>query len=91
MPLVRWTKRLSIAGDEWHRQSLYTLEGDSELFAICLLTGFREHSTLINERIGPFQDAGMFSEELDVFVIILGTAIYLVSGSFSPVIWRGPV
>lgn len=84
-------KKLSIAGEDWHRQSLYTLERDSELFAIYLFSGFREYSTLMNKCIGPFQDAGLFSEEPDMFVIPMGTAVDLVSGSFSPIIRRAVV
>lgn len=87
-PSFSLERKNSLAGEEWWRQSCYTLERNAELFSIYPFGGFREYNSLVSRCIKPFADHGALSEEPEVFVISRENMVDLVDCSFAPLVKR---
>lgn len=87
-PSVNLDKKNSIAGDDWWLQSCYTLERNSELFAVYPFASFKEYSSLMGEYIGPFERSGVLAQHPEIFVVSSENIVDLVDCAFSPLLRR---
>ncbi len=87
-PSVSLEKKNSIAGDDWWRQSCYTLERNSELFTVYPFASFKEYGSLMEEYIGPFERAGVLSQHPEIFVVSSENIVDLVDCAFAPLVKR---
>lgn len=84
-PSARFETKLS-AGDDWWRQSCYTLERDSEVLGIYPFADFAEYKALMNKFIGPFQQSGLLAEEPEIITVSRENTVDLVECSFAPLV-----
>lgn len=87
-PATTLEKKNSIAGDDWWKQSCYTLERNSELFAVYPFASFKEYSSLMGEYIGPFERSGVLAQHPEIFVVSTENLVDLVDCAFAPLVKR---
>jgi len=87
-PSVTLEKKNSVAGDDWWKQSCYTLERNSEVFAVYPFASFKEYSSLMGEYIGPFDRAGVLAQHPEIFVVSSENIVDLVDCAFAPLVKR---
>ena len=85
-PAAKFETKMSAAGDDWWRQSCYTLERDSEILGIYPFADFAEYKALMNKFIGPFQQAGLLAEEPEIITVSRENTVDLVDCSFAPLV-----
>lgn len=85
-PGATFEKKVSVAGDEWWRQSCWMQERNLELFAVYPFGNFREYTDLMNANTNPFQKAGILDGEPEIHVISQENIVDIVDCSFAPLI-----
>ena len=79
-------RKVSVAGDSWWMQSIYTLERNSEVFAIYPFGSFKEYSDLIETYLGPFQESRLLLGEPEQFVGPPENIDDIIYCSFAPLV-----
>jgi len=87
-PDVTFEKKIEVASPAWWEQSIYTLERNSEVFAVYLFSGFKEYSTLISDFLSPFQESGLLLSDPEVFVVPTENADDIIDSSFGHLVRR---
>ncbi len=85
-PGATFEKKVSVAGDEWWRQSCYMQERNMELFSVYPFGNFREYTDLMNAYTNPFQKAGILDGEPEIYVISQENIMDIVDCSFAPLV-----
>ena len=79
-------RKVAVAGDSWWMQSIYTLERNSEVFAIYPFSSFKEYSDLIETYLKPFQESRLLLGEPEQFIGPPENIDDIIYCSFAPLV-----